>query len=83
MVSYRLRTVNDFHGGFQPVLSCGKPHSFSTFIGEEKEAHQTFSFNKCIFVKRIPWSINKMHAVTTYPPPRVCKDLFRQQTSLH
>jgi len=36
MLSYRLGTVNDFHWGFKPVLSFGKPHSFSTLFGEEK-----------------------------------------------
>jgi len=37
MLSYRLGTVNDFHWEFQPVLSYSKPHTFSTFFGEEKE----------------------------------------------
>ena len=37
MLSYRLGTVNDLHKGFNPVLSCSKHHSFSTFIGEENE----------------------------------------------
>jgi len=37
MLSYRLGTVNDFHWGFKPVLSDSKPHTFSTFFGEEKE----------------------------------------------
>jgi len=37
MLSYRLGTVNDFHWGFKPVLSNSKPHTFSTFFGEEKE----------------------------------------------
>ena len=37
MLSYRLGTVNDFHWGFKPVLSYSKPHTFSTFFGEEKE----------------------------------------------
>ena len=34
---YRLGTVNDFHWEFKPVLSYSKPHTFSTFFGEEKE----------------------------------------------
>jgi len=37
MLSYRLGTVNDFHWEFKPVLSYSKPHTFSTFFGEEKE----------------------------------------------
>jgi len=37
MLSYRLGTVNDFHWEFQPVLSYSKPHTFSTFLGEENE----------------------------------------------
>jgi len=37
MLSYRLGSVNDFHCGFKPVLRLGKPHSFSTFFGVEKE----------------------------------------------
>ena len=36
MLSYRLGTVNDLHLGFKPVLSYNKPHTVSTFIGEEK-----------------------------------------------
>jgi len=37
MLSYRLGTVNDFHWELKPVLSYSKPHTFSTFFGEEKE----------------------------------------------
>jgi len=37
MLSYRLGTVNDFHWEFKPVLSFSKPHTFSTFFGEEQE----------------------------------------------
>ena len=37
MLSYRLGTVNDFHWEFKPSLSYSKPHTFSTFFGEEKE----------------------------------------------
>jgi len=37
MLSYRLGTVNDFHWEFKPVLSYSKPHTFSAFLGEEKE----------------------------------------------
>jgi len=37
MLGFRLGTVNDFHWGFEPVLSYSKPHTFSTFFGEEKE----------------------------------------------
>ena len=36
MLSYRLDTVNEFHWGFQPVLSYSKLHTFSTFFGEKK-----------------------------------------------
>ena len=37
MLSFRFGTVNDFHWEFKPVLSYSKPHTFSTFLGEEKE----------------------------------------------
>ena len=37
MLCYRLGTVNDFHWGFKPVFRYSKPHTYSTFIGEEKE----------------------------------------------
>jgi len=39
-LNYRLGTVNEKHWGFKPVFRCSKPHTFSTFSGEEKE-------NKC------------------------------------
>jgi len=42
MLSYRLGTVNDFHWGFKPLLTYSKPHTYSTFIWEEKE-------NICIY----------------------------------
>jgi len=37
MLNYRLGTVNEKHWGFKPVFRCSKPHTFSTFSGEEKE----------------------------------------------
>jgi len=37
MLSYRLGTVNDFHWWFKPVFRYSKPHTYSTFIGEERE----------------------------------------------
>ena len=37
MLNYRLGTVNEKHLGFKPVFRCSKPHTFSTFSGEEKE----------------------------------------------
>ena len=43
MLRYRLGTVNDFHWGFKPVLSYSKPHTFSTFFGEEKERNLPYS----------------------------------------
>jgi len=43
MLSYRLGTVNDFRLGFKPVLSNSKPHTFSTYFGEEEEQ------NICIY----------------------------------
>jgi len=45
MLSYRLDTVNDFHWGFKPVLSYSKPHTFSTFFGEEKERKNAFNLS--------------------------------------
>jgi len=32
MLSYRLGTVNDFHWGFNPVLSYSKHNTFLTFV---------------------------------------------------
>jgi len=32
-----VRTVNDSHWEFKPVLSYSEPHTFSTCFGEEKE----------------------------------------------
>ena len=32
MLNYRLGTVNE-----KPVFRCSKPHTFSTFSGEEKK----------------------------------------------
>jgi len=37
MLNYRLGTVNEKHWGFKPVFRCSKPHTYSTFIGEENE----------------------------------------------
>jgi len=45
MLSYRLGTVNDFYSGFKPVLSYSKPHTFSTFFGEEKERRNAFNLS--------------------------------------
>jgi len=47
MLNYRLGTVNEKHWGFKPVFRCSKPHTFSTFSGEEKEKKCPFTlFNK-------------------------------------
>jgi len=46
MLSYRLGTVIDFHWGFKPVLSYSKPHTFSTFFGEEKERKNAFNLKR-------------------------------------
>jgi len=35
--NYRLGTVNEKHWGLKPVYRCSKPHTFSTFSGEEKQ----------------------------------------------
>jgi len=40
MLSFRFGTVIDFHWGFKPVLSYSKHHTFSTFLGEEKERNK-------------------------------------------
>jgi len=45
MLSYRLGTVNDFYWEFKPVLSYSKPHTFSTFFGEEKERKNAFTLS--------------------------------------
>jgi len=37
MLNNRLGPVNEKHWGFTPVFRCSKPHTFSTFSGEEKE----------------------------------------------
>ena len=34
MLNYRLGTVNKKHWGFKPVFRCSKPHTFSTFSGQ-------------------------------------------------
>ena len=34
-----------FIGGFKPVLSYGKPHTFLTFFGEEKERKNAFNLS--------------------------------------
>jgi len=44
MLNYRLGTVNEKHWGFKPVFRCSKPHTFSTFSGEEKEKKFVHSF---------------------------------------
>jgi len=47
MLNYRLGTVNKKHWGFKPVFRCSKPHTFSTFSGEETEKNCPFiPFNK-------------------------------------
>ena len=51
MLSYRLGTVNDFHWGFKPVLSYSKPHTFSSFFGEEKERKNAFNISKTILTR--------------------------------
>jgi len=43
-MSYRLGMVNDFHWEFKPFLTYSKPHTFSTFFGEEKEKN-AFTFS--------------------------------------
>ena len=35
MLNYRLGTVDEKHWGLKPVFRCSKPHTFSTFSGEE------------------------------------------------
>ena len=44
MLNYRLGTVNEKHWGFKPVFRCSKPHTFSTFSGEEKGKKNVHSF---------------------------------------
>jgi len=34
-----------FIGGFKPVLSYSKPHTFSTSLGEEKERKNAFNLS--------------------------------------
>jgi len=43
MLRYRLGTVNGFHWEFKSVLIYSKPHTFSTFFGEEKERKNAFN----------------------------------------
>jgi len=43
ILNYRLGTVNEKHWGFKPVFRCSKPHTYSTFIGEEIE-NQIYSY---------------------------------------
>ena len=42
MLNYRLGTVNEKQWGFKPVFGCSKPHTFSTFSGQEKELRRAF-----------------------------------------
>ena len=58
MLSYRLGTVNDFHWEFKPVLSYSKPHTFSTFFGEEKERKNAFNLSKPIRQTVYVWDFN-------------------------
>jgi len=62
MLNYRLGTVNEKHWGFKPVFRCSKPHTFSTFSGEEKENEN------CPFIRinKATRELNKtkpMHAI--------------------
>jgi len=43
MLNYRLGTANAKHWGFKPVFRCIKPHTFTTFSGEEKEKKCPFT----------------------------------------
>ena len=43
MMSYHLGTVNDFHWGLKPVSNYSTPHTFPTFIGEDKEKKHLLS----------------------------------------
>jgi len=54
-LSYRLGTINDFHWEFKPVLSYSKPHTFSTFFGEEKERKNAFNFSNQLQVTAMSW----------------------------
>ena len=44
MLNYHLGTVNEKHWGFKPVFRCSKPHTYSTFIGEENELYSYILF---------------------------------------
>jgi len=44
-VIVRIYKVNEKHWGFKPVFRCSKPHTLSTFSGEEKKCPFTL-FNK-------------------------------------
>ena len=48
MLNYRLGTVNENDWGFKPVFRCSKPHTFSTFSGEEKEKTKQFTKPKIV-----------------------------------
>jgi len=43
VLSYRLGTVI-FIGGFTPVFSYSKPHTYSTFIGKDEDENQQCFF---------------------------------------
>jgi len=54
MLNCRLGTVNEKHWGFKPVFRCSKPHTFSTFSGEENEKKCPFVF--CfVFLVETSW----------------------------
>ena len=63
MLSYRHGTVNDFHWGFNPVLSYSNPHTFATFFGEETKCINSLQSK---FNRSIPFTLShiKLHAPT-------------------
>jgi len=66
MLSYRLGTVNDFHWEFKPVLSYSKPHTFSTFLGEEKERKNAFNLSNQATKPRTSRTRRNRHSEKTF-----------------
>jgi len=72
---------HDFHWGFKPVLSYSKPHTFSTFFGEEKERKNAFNLSNSFSRKYIfiPWYVVRIWIQLWLTNP-VIRTLFTDET---
>jgi len=60
-LSYRLRKVNDIYWGFKSVFSYSKPHTYPTFIGEEKNEIIVFLYPGHFEYKQNESKVNGRH----------------------